>query len=208
MAKLFFNYGSMNAGKSLNLIKDAFNYEESGKAVITLKPAIDTRDGEGLVKSRIGVQRPAISFSSTDNLFDIVSQKEEETEEKIFAVFVDEAQFMTKAQVSELSDIVDNLGIPVLCYGLRTDAFGNLFEGSQALFCMADEFNEIKAMCVFTNKKATHVLRTDKDGKVIKEGSSISIQCSDKGHYLSCSRFAYKVYMKVGYVDLSLIKGK
>ena len=195
MAKLYFNYGVMNAGKSLNLIKDAYNYEESGRRVLAFKPAIDTRNDQ--IESRVGLRREAINVSNNDNiyaLFEEANQRLRAEEGLHFsAVFVDECHFLTAQHIVQLSDIVDVLCIPVLCYGLRTDAFGQLFEGSARLFALADEINEIKGMCRYSESKATFVMRLDEHGQPIHQGQQICIGGND--HYVSCSRKEYKKRM-------------
>lgn len=204
MSKVFFNYGSMNSGKSVNLLKDAFNYIECKKKVVLMKSSIDDRDGNDVIKSRIGISMNAHIFSSKENIYNLFKKIVEEDKDKIYALFIDECQFMTKDQVIQITDICDNLNIPVLCYGLRTDSFGNLFEGSQHLMANADEINEIKGMCRFSDKKATHVLRVDENGKVIKNGKSIFIGGND--NYISCCRKMYKKYYQQGFVDKEFLK--
>ena len=195
MAKLYFNYGVMNAGKSLNLIKDAYNYEESGRRVLAFKPAIDTRNEQ--IESRIGLRRAAVNVTDHDNmyaLFEAESQRlHADSGQRFSAVFVDECHFLTVEHIVQLSDIVDQLCVPVLCYGLRTDAFGQLFEGSARLFALADEINEIKGMCRYSESKATFVMRLDEQGQPIRHGQQICIGGND--HYVSCSRKEYKKRM-------------
>ena len=195
MAKLYFNYGVMNAGKSLNLIKDAYNYEESGRKVLAFKPAIDTRNDH--IESRIGLRRNAINVASDDNIFALFTAERQQLLAKLglhfSAVFVDECHFLTAQHILQLSDIVDKLNVPVLCYGLRTDAFGQLFEGSARLFALADEINEIKGMCRYSESKATFVMRLDENGQPIHHGQQICIGGND--HYVSCSRKEYKKRM-------------
>lgn len=195
MAKLYFNYGVMNAGKSLNLIKDAYNYEESGRKVLAFKPAIDTRNGQ--IESRIGLRREAINVTNDDDifaLFETANQRLSAEQGLHFsAVFVDECHFLTAQHILQLSDIVDRLSVPVLCYGLRTDAFGQLFEGSARLFALADEINEIKGMCRYSESKATFVMRLDENGQPIHQGQQICIGGNE--HYVSCSRKEYKKRM-------------
>lgn len=194
MSKLYFHYGTMNAGKSVNLIKDAYNYEELGRIAIVIKPKLDSRGQAGQISCRIkGMQREAILFTETENLFDrlepIISSLQEEGK-RVGAIFVDEAQFLTREQVFQLSHIPDYLNIPVMAYGLRTDAFGHAFEGSLALFELADALKEIKTMCFHSDKKATMVYRMDENGNVVKSGDTIQIGGNDK--YRACSRKEYK----------------
>ena len=145
MAKLYFYYSAMNAGKSTTLLQAAYNYKERGLRPLLLTPALDTRAGVGKIGSRIGLQSEAIAFSQTDSLYDICDEQHQQA--PVACVFVDEAQFLTKKQVHDLGEIADRLGIPVLSYGLRTDFQGNLFEGSQYLLAWADAISEIKTIC-------------------------------------------------------------
>lgn len=195
MAKLYFNYGVMNAGKSLNLIKDAYNYEESGRRVMAFKPAIDTRNDQ--IESRIGLCRAAISVQDQDDIcaiFEYANRALLAKEGCTFsAVFVDECHFLTPKHIVQLSNIVDELEVPVLCYGLRTDAFGQLFDASAKLFAIADELNEIKGMCRYSESKATFVMRLDNDGQPIRSGQQVYV--GDNDHYISCSRKEYKKRM-------------
>ncbi|WQN06413.1 thymidine kinase [Escherichia phage vB-Eco-KMB43] len=189
MAQLYFYYASMNAGKSTSLLQSAYNYTERDMRVLILKPAIDNRDSESEVVSRIGLSAPAITFTKSDDLFDLVYReslgKRRPDRWRPDAVFVDEAQFMTKEHVLGLCALVDDANIPVLCYGLRTDFQGNLFEGSTALMAFADKLVEMKGIC-HCGKKATMVLRVDKDGNVIRDGAQIEVGAEDK--YVSVCR--------------------
>lgn len=197
MAKLYFNYGVMNAGKSLNLIKDAYNYEESGRLVIAFKPSADKRSAA--IESRVGLARDAVCLAPDDDVYAVFKRAHERSQSEqqagYSAVFVDECQFLTAQQIVQLSDIVDQLDIPVLCYGLRTDAFGALFEGSAKLFAIADEIREIKGMCRYSPSKATFVMRVDEHGECIKEGEQVCIGGNER--YVSCSRKQYK--QRMGY---------
>ncbi len=163
MAKLFYYYAAMNAGKSTSLMQSAHNYEERGMKVLTLIPAVV---GRTKVESRIGLTRDATVFEG-----DTLDAK---LFEGISAVFVDESQFLTKKQVIFLAGVVDTFDIPVLCYGLRTDFMGEPFEGSKYLLSLADEINEIKTICS-CSKKATMNIRIDADGKRINEGAQVQI---------------------------------
>lgn len=189
MAQLYFYYASMNAGKSTSLLQSAYNYTERDMRVLILKPAIDNRDSDSEVVSRIGLSAPAITFTESDDLFELVYReslgKRGPERWRPDAVFVDEAQFMTKEHVLGLCAIVDDANIPVLCYGLRTDFQGNLFEGSAALMAFADKLVEMKGIC-HCGKKATMVLRVDKDGNVIRDGVQIEVGAEDK--YVSVCR--------------------
>ena len=154
MAKLYFYYSTMNAGKSTTLLQSSYNYRERNMNTMVYTAAIDDRFGLGKVTSRIGIHEDANLFTSTSDLFAEVSQRLQE--EKIHCVLVDEAQFLTKQQVYQLSDIVDKLKIPVLCYGLRTDFQAELFEGSKYLLAWADQLEELKTIC-YCGRKANFV---------------------------------------------------
>ncbi|MGC6443356.1 MAG: thymidine kinase [Rubripirellula sp.] len=190
MAKLYFYYSTMNAGKSTMLLQASYNYRERGMTTLILAPAIDDRDGDQLVSSRIGLRSPATTFHATDNLLSLVSAHHER--EPVDCVFVDEAQFLEKKQVRQLSDVSDSLGVPVLCYGLRTDFQGNLFTGSEQLLAWADELIELKTIC-HCGSKANMVLRIDSNGRVIKEGVQIKIGGNDQ--YVSVCRKHFKTGM-------------
>ncbi|WDI30020.1 thymidine kinase [Hyphococcus flavus] len=172
MAKLYFNYAAMNAGKSTTLLQASFNYRERGLNTIEFTAKIDNRFETGAIASRIGLQKDAHLFDSKTDIFAIV--KKEINEKKIACIFLDEAQFLTGKQVLELSKIVDELNIPVICYGLRTDFRGELFEGSGRLLALADEIRELKTICQ-CGRKATMNLRINPDGEAVKTGESIEI---------------------------------
>lgn len=171
MASLYFNYSTMNAGKSSNLLQVAFNYEERGMDILVLKPLIDTRDGNK-VSSRIGIERECAMIHTTTDLYKLVLDNT--CNIKLSCVLIDESQFLTRKQVNELALIVDKLSIPVMCYGLRTDFMGNLFEGSRALFELADKLQEHKTIC-HCGSKATMVLRINEDGTPLRRGQIIQI---------------------------------
>jgi thymidine kinase len=177
----------MNAGKSTILLQSSYNYQERGMRTLVFAPEVDDRFGVGRVSSRIGLQANAIPFSSNANLFRII-QKENETT-KVDCVLVDEAQFLSKSQVRQLSDVCDELDIPVLAYGLRTDFQGNLFEGSQFLMAWSDNLNEVKTIC-HCGRKATMVLRLDANGRPVREGEQIQIGGNEK--YVSVCRKHFK----------------
>ena len=162
MAKLYFYYSTMNAGKSTMLLQASYNYRERGMQTALLAPAFDDRGGEKTVSSRIGLQAAAVPFDATDNLLELI--RDLLKRQSIDCVFVDEAQFLESQQVKQLSDVADELGIPVLCYGLQTDFQGKLFTGSQQLLAWADDLTEIKTIC-HCGQKANMVLRIDEDGK-------------------------------------------
>ena len=172
MAKLYFYYSSMNAGKSTNLLQSSYNYRERGMNTIVLTPELDTRYGGSIVSSRIGLSTDAITFSTADNLLSLVGDAHRDS--TLHCLLIDEAQFLTRDQVHQLRDVADDLGIPVLCYGLRTDFQGQLFEGSQHLLAWADSLIEIKTIC-HCGRKATMVLRLDDQDRVVKQGAQIKI---------------------------------
>ena len=190
MAKFYFSYSAMNAGKSTVLLQASHNYGERGMQTMLFTAKLDNRSSVGNITSRIGLSEKALTFENKDNLFNIVEKGNEK--EKISCVFIDEAQFLTSNQVWELSEVVEKLNIPVMCYGLRTDFQGNLFEGSARLLAIADELKEIKTIC-HCGKKAIMVVRLDSDGKVIKEGAQIEIGGNEK--YVSLCRKHWKFKM-------------
>jgi len=172
MAKLYFYYSAMNAGKSTALLQAAYNYQEREMKPLLLTPQLNMREGIGRISSRIGLTAAAIAFSQTDSLLELVRRSH--VEAPVACVFVDEAQFLTQRQVHELGEIADDEHIPVLAYGLRTDFLGNLFEGSQHLLAWADVLTEIKTVC-HCGRKATMVLRIDGQGKPVRSGEQIKI---------------------------------
>jgi thymidine kinase len=185
VAKLFFYYSSMNAGKTTTLLQSAHNYRERGMRPLLFTPRLDTRATEGRVTSRIGLDAEAHAFTPADDLHAIVRDQAE----PIHCVLVDEAQFLSRAQVFQLGEIADALGVPVLAYGLRTDFQGNLFEGSLHLLAWADKLVEIKTIC-HCGSKATMVLRTDPDGNVLREGAQVEIGGNER--YVSVCRKHFK----------------
>ena len=172
MAKLYFYYASMNAGKSTTLLQADFNYRERGMATMLWTAAVDDRVGAGRIASRIGLSAPAQMFDGATDLFAAIAARVDAG--PIACVLVDEAQFLVRQQVLDLARICDELGIPVLCYGLRTDFTGALFEGSAALLGLADMLVELKAVCE-CGRKATMNLRIDDDGRPIAEGEQTAI---------------------------------
>ena len=172
MAKLYFYYSAMNAGKSTLLLQSSHNYHERGMKTLLLTPVINQRDGKGKIASRIGLQKEAKSFNQEYDLLLIVNATHEQA--PIACVLIDEAQFLTRPQVEHLARVADQVGIPVLCYGIRTDFKGNLFPGSAALLGWADNLIELKTIC-HCGRKATMNLRTDAEGKPIKEGEQVEI---------------------------------
>lgn len=183
MAKLYFSYSAMNAGKSTLLLQAAYNYRERGMSTLLFTAALDDRAGAGRIASRIGLEADAEMFTAEDDLFERV--------EKICAsgplhcVFVDEAQFLTEDQVWQLARVADRLSIPVMCYGLRTDFQGKLFPGSKALLALADDLREIRTLCR-CGRKATMVVRLDADGKIMRQGAQVEIGGEEK--YVSLCR--------------------
>jgi thymidine kinase len=188
MAKLYFYYSSMNAGKTTNLLQSAYNYYERGMRTLILTPALDNRYGDGVVASRIGLRSEAERFTAETDLLAVVRTNIEK-HGALHCVFVDEAQFLSKAQVWQLTDVVDELHIPVLAYGLRTDFRGELFEGSRYLLAWADSLEEIKTIC-HTGRKATMVVRVDEQGRAITEGPQVEIGGNER--YVSVSRAEFK----------------
>jgi thymidine kinase len=187
MAKLYFYYSAMNAGKSTILLQSSHNYRERGMNTLILLPEIDRRFQAGKVTSRIGLEADAVTFSTADNLFSLAQQHHSGA--PLHCILVDEAQFLTKHQVRQLSDICDQLSIPVMTYGLRTDFQGHLFEGSEQLLAWADILSEIKTIC-HCGRKATMVLRIGSDGKAIKDGRQIQIGGNER--YVSVCRLHFK----------------
>ena len=172
MAKLYFQYSTMNAGKSTLLLQAAHNYRERGMVPLLLIASFDDRAGQGVIKSRIGIAEDADCFDSSTDLYAHISQAL--SDRNVDCVFVDEAQFLTKDQVWQLARAVDDLGVPVMCYGLRVDFRGELFPGSAALLALADEMREVRTIC-HCGKKATMVIRQDETGRALTEGEQVQI---------------------------------
>lgn len=188
MAKLYFYYSAMNAGKTTTLLQSAHNYRERGMRVLILTPRLDHRAGSGTVASRIGLQAEGVAFDREDDLQARVAQ-DIAAHGALHCVLVDEAQFLTRSQVWQLGDVVDAMRVPVLCYGLRTDFRGELFEGSQYLLAWADEMQEIKTIC-HTGKKATMTVRVDAAGRAVSDGPQVEIGGNER--YVSVSRAEFK----------------
>jgi thymidine kinase len=172
MAKLYFNYSTMNAGKSTVLLQAAHNYRERGMAPYLITAQLDNRAGAGRIASRIGIGQDADTYDGSEDLFSKI-------EARIAAgpcdcIFIDEAHFLSDAQVWQLAHAVDDLGVPIMCYGLRVDFRGQLFPGSAALLALCDEMREIRTIC-HCGKKATMVIRQDPQGRVIREGAQVQI---------------------------------
>jgi len=172
MAKLYFNYSTMNAGKSTVLLQAAHNYTERGMDTYLLTAQFDNRAGTGRIASRIGIEKPADTFSVSDDLFRKVERRL--ATGPCACIFVDEAQFLTSEQVWQLARAVDELNIPVMAFGLRVDFMGELFPGSAALLALSDEMREVRTIC-FCGKKATMVVRKDADGNVVTGGNQVQI---------------------------------
>jgi thymidine kinase len=187
LAKLYFRYGTMNSGKSIEVLRVAHNYEEQGKKVLLLTSVVDDRFGVGKVVSRIGMQKNAIVVD--DNL-DMIELAQVESPN---CILVDEAQFLNKQQVAQLITIVDDLNIPVIAYGLRADFMGQLFEGSTALIAAADTIEEIKTVCWYCDKKAIMNMRC-KDGEPIFHGEQIQIGGNES--YVPVCRKCYASKLK------------
>ena len=187
MAKLYFYYSSMNAGKSTALLQSSYNYRERGMNTLVMAPRLDDRYGAGKVTSRIGIETDATVFEKDDDLFAEVESRSRN--EPLHCVLIDEAQFLTRDQVFQLSDVTDKLKIPVLAYGLRTDFQGEPFEGSKYLLAWSDNLKELKAIC-HCGSKATMVLRLDGEGNPVTEGSQVEIGGNDR--YISMCRRHFK----------------
>jgi thymidine kinase len=172
MAKLYFNYSTMNAGKSTLLLQASHNYRESGMQTYLITAQMDNRAGAGKIASRIGIGQEADTFAPDEDLYHKLSLRL--TLGTVACVFIDEAQFLTKAQVWQLARAVDDLGVPVMCYGLRVDFQGNLFPGSAALLAWADEMREVRTIC-HCGKKATMVMRRGPDGRALRDGEQVQI---------------------------------
>lgn len=178
MAKLYFYYSAMNAGKSTTLLQSNYNYNERGMETLVYTPVIDDRLEKGKVASRIGLQAEAISFDTSYDFFTEIRQAIADND-NIRCVLIDEAQFLTKGQVKQLAQVTFEVGVPVLCYGLRTDFQGELFEGSRYLLAWAEELTEIKTIC-HCGRKATMVLRVDEKGQAVREGKQVEIGGNDR----------------------------
>lgn len=183
MASLYFTYSAMNAGKSTSLLQVAHNYEEREQHVLLLTPETDTRGGQGHIHSRLGLCREAATFSVDSDLYQLIQN--EHQQQRVDCVLLDEAQFLSEQQVWALARVCDHLKIPVMCYGIRTDAFGKAFAGSAVLLAIADKLIEMKTIC-HCGRKATMSLRVDEQGRAIGSGEQIAIGGNEK--YISCCR--------------------
>lgn len=188
MAKLYFYYSAMNAGKSTLLLQSAYNYTERNLNTLILMPSVNTRDTYGVISSRIGLSAKATVIKNRDNIFELI-KIQKELDPKLACILIDEAQFLTKAQVFELANIVDQLKIPVLSYGLRSDFMGEPFEGSKYLLAIADHLIELKTIC-HCGKKATMNLRVDKNGNPIKYGQQVLIG-GNESYVATCRQHFY-----------------
>lgn len=183
MASLYFKYAAMNSGKSTQLLQAHYNYFERGMNPLAMTAQIDDRFGAGKITARIGLDLHADMFTADTDLFDFIEKMH--TNKKIDALLIDEAQFLTEKQVYDCAKIVDDLDIPVMCYGLKTDYMGKLFPGSETLLRLADNLEEIKTIC-WCGRKATHTARVTGKGEVVREGNQIAIGGNDM--YVSLCR--------------------
>lgn len=172
MAKLYFHYSTMNAGKSTSLLQASHNYREGGMQTYLITANLDNRAGPGRIASRIGIGEDAATFSPGEDMFAKLALRLEAG--PVACAFIDEAQFLTRDQVWQLARAVDDLGVPVMCYGLRVDFLGNLFPGSAALLAWADEMREVRTICQ-CGKKATMVIRRGPDGRALMDGEQVVI---------------------------------
>ena len=184
MAQLYYKYGTMNSGKTIEILKVAHNYEEQGKPVVIMTSALDTRDEFGVVSSRIGMRREAVPISDDMDIFSYIQN----LPQKPYCVLIDECQFLSKKNVYDLARVVDDLDVPVMAFGLKNDFRNELFEGSKYLLLLADKIDEIKTICQYCKKKATMVLRTQ-DGLPVYDGEQIQIGGNET--YISVCRKHY-----------------
>jgi thymidine kinase len=172
MAKLYFHFSTMNAGKSTLLLQASYNYRERGMAAYLLTARLDSRAGVGRIASRIGIADEADLFDAETDLYAVCTARL--SQGPVACIFLDEAQFLSRAQVWQLARVVDDLNVPVMCYGLRVDFRGDLFPGSAALLALADEMREVRTIC-HCGKKATMVVRRGPDGKALRDGAQVQI---------------------------------
>lgn len=197
MAKLIYVFGPMNGGKSLRLLSNAYNLEDNGIHIMTLKPSLDTRDGEGVIRSRAGMERKCVMFDRDANLYKAIKAYHNVLKaqfEVLRWVIIDEAQFLTCEQVDQLSDVVDFLGINVMCFGLKTDFQSKLFEGSKRLLEIADHIEEVKSTCECGERKAMINARLNENGEVITSGPQVMIGGNET--YKPLCRKCWKIRMK------------
>lgn len=196
MAKLYFHYSTMNAGKSTALLQASYNYVERGMETMLFIAALDDRAGQGRIGSRIGLTAQAETFRQDDDVLAMVEERQRH--HQVHCVFVDEAQFLSEDQVWQFARVADRLGIPVMCYGLRTDFSGRLFPGSQALLAIADELREIRTICR-CGRRATMVVRLGPDGKVVRQGAQVLI--GDSQYVSLCRRHWEEEMGRIGPED-------
>ena len=182
MAKLYFKYGAMGSSKSANALMARFNYEERGQKALMVKPRMDSRDGDHMVYSRIGLKYPCVYFDEMQKMSVMELQQNA-------CIIVDEAQFLSREEVQHLTHIVDDVNVPVICYGLRADFSGRFFPGSEELMACADVIEEIKTIC-WCGKKATYNARFDENGVVLKEGEQVVLGANDR--YIGLCRKHWK----------------
>ena len=190
MAQLFFKYGAMNSGKSIDILKVAHNYEEQGKPVVLMTSGVDARSGRGIIASRIGLERKVKPIMDDTNIYDYVNKMDR----KIYCVLIDEAQFLKKEHVLQLIKIVDELNIPVMAFGLKNDFRNELFEGSKYLLIYADKIEEMKTICWFCPHKATMNLRIH-NGKPVYEGEQVQIG-GNESYYPVCRKHYFHPQLK------------
>ena len=190
MAQLFFKYGAMNSGKSIDILKVAHNYEEQGKPVVLMTSGVDDRSGRGIIASRIGLERKVKPIMDDTNIYDYVNKMDR----KIYCVLIDEAQFLKKEHVLQLIKIVDELNIPVMAFGLKNDFRNELFEGSKYLLIYADKIEEVKTICWFCPHKATMNLRIH-NGKPVYEGEQVQIG-GNESYYPVCRKHYFHPQLK------------
>jgi thymidine kinase len=191
MAQLYFYYSTMNAGKSTHLLQSAYNYSERNLHTLLYTAKLDDRFAEGKIASRIGLHAEACLFEQNSQLFDQI--KLEHNNKKVDCVLIDEAQFLSKEQVKQLTDIVDTLNIPVLAYGIRTDFLGETFSGSAALLAWADKLIELKTIC-HCGRKANFVIRLDENGNPVKDGEQVEVGGNERYEPLCRAHFKSLVW--------------
>ena len=192
MAKLYFSYATMNAGKSTLLLQASYNYRERGMRTAIFIASFDDRAGQGRISSRIGLSCEAIAFDGSDDLYRHIEALNGDGEGEIACVFIDEAQFLSEEQVWQLARVADRLHIPVMAYGLRTDFQGKLFPGSKALLALADDLREVRTIC-HCGRKATMVVRQDEQGRALREGAQVQIGGNET--YVSLCRRHWRAAM-------------
>lgn len=182
-SKLYFYHGPMGSSKSARLLTTAYDFEEKGIQIMVLKPSLDTRDGEGIIRSRTGLERKCIMIDKEINLYKAIKAYKNVLASQLETlkwVIIDECQFLTEEQVDQLSDVVDFLDVNVMCFGLRTDFQSHLFPGSKRLFELADDIEEIKSTCECGERKTSINARFDENGEIVIEGSQVEIGGNDK----------------------------